>query len=122
MVPEKTYPKFDPCCVEISEFPLSPQINCYLKGEAGEERKLDGATTGWKGEGCESPRRKEKGPAETGLLDNEGQRSHGGRYSTDLALLCLPEYPTQKRTPLLHKTVHLCSICRRSSFKDRSYV
>ena len=50
------------------------QINCYLKGEAGEERKLDGATTGWKGEGCESPRRKEKGPAETGLLDNEGRR------------------------------------------------
>ena len=46
------------------------QINCYLKEEAGEERKLDGSTTGWKGEGCESPKRKEK-PGETGLLDNE---------------------------------------------------
>ena len=42
-----------------------PQINCYLKEEAGEERKLDGSTTGWKGEGCESPKRKEK-PGETG--------------------------------------------------------
>lgn len=47
------------------------KINCYIKEEAGEERKLDGATTGWKGEGCESPKRKEN-PEETGLLDNEG--------------------------------------------------
>ena len=62
--------------VKVSVF-FSLQINCYLKAEAGEERKLDGATTGWKGEGCESPRRKEK-PAETGLLDNEGRRGGGG--------------------------------------------
>ena len=48
-----------------------PQINCYLKGEAGEERKLEGSATGWKGEGCESPKRKDK-PGQTGLLDDQG--------------------------------------------------
>jgi hypothetical protein len=50
------------------------QVNCYLKEEAGEERKLDGSTTGWKGEGCESPKRGTKVGA-TGLLDDNGKMS-----------------------------------------------
>ena len=28
------------------------QVGCYLKSVAGEERSMEGAVTGWKGDGC----------------------------------------------------------------------
>ncbi len=28
------------------------QVNCFLKSVAGEERQMEGAITGWKGDGC----------------------------------------------------------------------
>ncbi|XP_059079608.1 uncharacterized protein LOC131877823 isoform X2 [Tigriopus californicus] len=52
------------------------KINCYLKAEAGEERKIDGATTGWKGEGCAEITVLEL-PHSQGLLDNSGCRLPG---------------------------------------------
>ena len=62
------------------------KTNCYLKSEAGEERSLDTAITGWKGDGCGAPkttrapsrleaalkRRKQQQEQQHGLLDNTG--------------------------------------------------
>ena len=48
------------------------RVGCYLKSEAGEERKLDGSITGWKGDGC-GVQKKVKPEEETGLLDNSGK-------------------------------------------------
>jgi hypothetical protein len=54
------------------------KVNCFLKAEAGEERAMDGATTGWKGDGCgqapaAAPPPMPESPLSQGLLDNSGE-------------------------------------------------
>ena len=34
------------------------EVNCYLKEVAGDERQMEGAVTGWKGDGCGEPKRR----------------------------------------------------------------
>jgi hypothetical protein len=48
------------------------RVGCYLKSEAGDERKLDGSITGWKGDGCGVAENVPLVSLEAGLLDADG--------------------------------------------------